>query len=335
MSSTLRERLVQTLSSKRARLMREKEHLDIADTSALLLHPNQFSITNPASPGGIHGNRKTRHTRHRVDLDEFGNGIGSELNKRKRKADDDIGSPVRDAGLSTPADRTKSYVAQQQNPPAYSIHSLFTDKELSHHARQAHIAAVHFLSISKRAEQASGAATNGNNTDVDESGGADGTGQEDNGTPATDMVRTASHNFHATRSTRTQGNFALNALADLSDKPAVRPNLPYGILASYNPKPNGVANPPPLMNDEIDDDTARMDRLHSKPLNWVDKSLIEELVKPLSGDGDGEAQNPNRFSLLHPDFPTEMGVHLYPLKGNDNMEMLGTGHNRSKKTRTG
>lgn len=308
--------------------MREKEHLDIADTSALLLHPNQFSITNPASPGGIHGNRKTRHTRHRVDLDEFGNGIG-ELNKRKRKADDDIGSPVRDAGLSTPAERTKSDV--QQNAPVYSINSLFTDKELSLYANQAHIATVHFLSTSRRADQASGAATNGNNTDADEGSGAgDGTGQEDNGTPATDMARTASQNFHATRSTRTQGNLALNALADLSDKPAVRPNLPYGILANYNPKPNGLTNPPPLMNEEIDDDTARIDRLSSKPPGWVDRNLIELLVGPVPED-DGPP-NPNRFSLLHPDFPTEMGIHLYPLKGNDSAEMLG---HRSKKTRTG
>jgi hypothetical protein len=324
---------VQTLSSKKAKLLREKEHLDIADTSSLLLHPNQFSVTNPASPGGIHGNRKTRHTRHRVDLDEFGNGIGGDLNKRKRKADDDM-SPVRDAGLATPAERTKSDVAQQQNAPVYSIHSLFTDKELSLHANQAHVATVHFLSTSKRAEQSSGAATNGNNTDADDgSGVGDGTGQEDNGTPTADMARTASHNFHATRSTRTQGNFALNALADLSDKPAVRPNLPYGILANYNPKPNGLTNPPPLMNEEIDDDTTRMDRLHAKPPSWVDRSLIELLVAPLPDDVDGVPQNPNRFSLLHPDFPTEMGVHLYPLKGSDSMEMVGS--HRSKKTRTG
>lgn len=313
--------------------MREKEHLDIADTSALLLHPSQFSITNPASPGGIHGNRKTRHTRHRVDLDEFGNGISGESNKRKRKADDDM-SPVRDAGLATPAERTKNDIAQQQNANVYSIHSLFTDKELSLHANQAHVATVHFLSTSKRGDQPSGAATNGNNTDADEGSGAgDGTGQEDNGTPATDMARTASHNFHATRSTRTQGNLALNALADLSDKPAVRPNLPYGILANYNPKPNGLTIPPPLMNEEIDDDTARIDRLHSKPPSWVDRSLIELLVAPFPDDVDGVPQNPDRFSLLHPDFPTEMGVHLYPLKGNDSFEMVG-GH-LSKKTRTG
>ncbi|KAI9934294.1 hypothetical protein ASPWEDRAFT_170080 [Aspergillus wentii DTO 134E9] len=343
LSSTLRERLVQTISGKKARLMREKEQLDIADTNALLLHPNQFSITNPASPGGIHGNRKTRHTRHRVDLDELGNGIGSEtFNKRKRKApEEDVGSPVRESGHAAPAERAKNYVAQQQQAPAYSMHSLFTDKELSAHANQAHVATVHFFSTSKRADQPSGAATNGNNTDVEEgSGVGDGTGQEDNGTPATDMIRTASQNFHATRSTRTHGNNALNALAELSDKPAVRPNLPYNILANYHARPNGNAPPlPPLMNEEVDDDCARMSLLHTKPAGWVDKSLIDLLIEPVPEDGDGSPQNPNRFNLLHPDFPSDMGIHLYPasngISNGKEPEPLGSsnGSERAKRTK--
>ncbi|KKK21730.1 hypothetical protein P175DRAFT_0508463 [Aspergillus ochraceoroseus IBT 24754] len=334
LSSTLRERLVQTLSGKRARLMREKEQLDIADTNALLLHPNQFSITNPASPGGLHGNRKTRHTRHRVDLDEFGNGIMSDhFNKRKRKApEDEVGSPVRDGAFSLPAERAKAQIAQQQHAPTYSINSLFTEKELGAHANQAHIATVHFFSTSKRADQPSGAATNGNNTDADEASGLDGTGAEDNGTPATDMARTASQNFHATRSTRTHGNHALNALAELSDKPAVRPNLPYNILANYHARPsnNGAPPLPPLMNEEVDDDWARMDRLHNKPQGHVDKGLVHLLVDPVPSEVDGVPQTPNRFNLLHPAFPTEMGMHLYPLRKD-----IGESHERTKKTRTG
>ncbi|PYH87740.1 deacetylase complex subunit Sds3 [Aspergillus ellipticus CBS 707.79] len=335
LSATLRERLVQTISGKRARLMREKEQLDLADTNALLLHPNQFSITNPASPGGIHGNRKTRHTRHRVDLDELGNGIMSEhFNKRKRKAaDEDVGSPVRDSGYN-PAERAKAQVAQQQHAPSYSINSLFTEKELSAHANQAHIATVHFFSTSKRADQPSGAATNGNNTDADEGSGVDGTGAEDNGTPATDMARTASQNFHATRSTRTHGNHALNALAELSDKPAVRPNLPYNILANYHARPsnNGAPPLPPLMNEEVDDDWARMDRLNNKPAGFVDRGLVQILVDNMQTDLDGVPQNPNRFSMLHPDFPTDMGMHLYPLSRD---VFDGASNERSKKTKLG
>ena len=62
MTNTIRERLVQNLSSKRARLLKDKEQLDIADTNALLLHPSQFSITNPVSPGGGPTSRKTPAT---------------------------------------------------------------------------------------------------------------------------------------------------------------------------------------------------------------------------------------------------------------------------------
>ncbi|KAN0083165.1 Sds3-like domain containing protein [Elaphomyces granulatus] len=320
LSSTLRERLVQAISGKKARLMREKEQLDIADTNALLLHPNQFSITHPSSPGGVHSNRKTRHTRHRVDLEELGNGIvGDHANKRKRKAplDDDAGSPGRD-GLSTPAERAKASLSQQQHAQTYNIHSLFTEKELTAHANHAHVAAVHFFSTSKRQEPVSGAATNGNNTDIEDVlMGGDGTGLEDDGTPATDMARTASQNFHATRSTRTQVNAGLNVLAELSDKPTTRPNLPYHILANYHARPNGNAPPlPPLMNEEIDDDCARVERLQTKSPGWIDKGLIEILVDPVPDETDGPPQNPDRFSMLHPDFLTDMGIHLYPVKSN-------------------
>lgn len=332
--------------------MREKEQLDIADTNALLLHPNQFSITNPASPGGIHGNRKTRHTRHRVDLDELGNGILSEIHRRKRKAaDDDVGSPVRDAGHLSPAARTKAYLSQQQHAPTYSIHSLFTEKELTAHANQAHVATVHFFAASRRENKQqqqqhhhhhhhnhhSGAGTNGNNTDADDASGVgDGTGQEDNGTPATDMVRTASQNFHATRSTRTHGNgSSLNPLAELSDKPATRPNLPYHILSNYHARPNSSAPPlPALMNEEIDDDCARMDRLQSRPAGWVDRNLVELLVEPFVNEVDGIPQNPDRFNMFHPDFPISSGMHLYPLRGGkEGDEMFGPAHDRKRQRR--
>lgn len=324
LSSTLRERLTQTISGKRSRLMREKEQLDIADTNALLLHPNQFSITNPASPGGLHSNRKTRHTRHRVDLDELGNGIVSELNKRKRKApEEEVGSPVRDAGGTTPAERSKAYLAQQ-SAPSYSMQSLFTDKELSAHANQAHVATVHFFSTSKRPDQGSGTVTNGNNTDAEET--PEGTGQEDNGTPtATDMMRTASHNFHVTRSTRgTAAHSALSALADLADKPATRPALPYQVLSNYQARPNGNAPPlTSLLNDEVDDDCARLERLNQKPQGWVDSSLIELVTAPLPTEQvDGHARNPDRFSSLHPDFPSVVGMQLQPARPHNGPEMF-------------
>jgi len=339
LSTTLRERLMQSISSKRSRLVREKEQLDIADTNALLFHPNQFSITNPASPGGLHSNRKTRHTRHRVDLDELGNGIVSELNKRKRKApEEDVGSPARDTGGTTPAERQKQYLAQQ-TVPTYSLHSLFTDKELSAHANQAHVATLHFFSTSKRTDPGSGAVTNGNNTDADDT--PEVTGLEDNGTPsATDMIRTASQNFHVTRSTRgTAAHSALSALAELADKPATRPALPYHVLSTYHARPNGNAPPlTSLLNDEVDDDCARFERLHSKPAGWIDSSLIELVAAPLPSDPvDGHPPSPERFNALHPEFPPSLGMHLQPARPHPGPEMFqSTGMERersSKRTR--
>ena len=335
---------MQSISSKRTRLMREKEQLDIADTNALLLHPNQFSITNPASPGGIGSNRKTRHTRHRVDLDDLGNGVISELNKRKRKApEEDVGSPVREtaAGGQMPAERTKAVFAQQ-SAPTYSINNLFTDKELSVHANQAHVAAVHFFSTSKRPDQASGAATNGNNTDAEDT--PDVPGNEDNGTPsATDMIRTASSNFHATRSTRgNAAHSALSALAELADKPATRPSLPYHILTNHTHRvPNNNSNAPALtslLNDEVDDDCARLERLQGKPLGWIDSNLIALISGPQAAEPvDGIPPYPVGLSSGHPDFLPEMGIQAQPVRSNPGVEMLpSTGMERersSKRTR--
>jgi hypothetical protein len=296
--------------------------MDISDTNALLLHPNQFTITNPASPGGLHGNRKTRHTRHRIGIDEFGSSM--DANKRKRKAaDDDIGSPSRD-GLSTPAERAKALAEKQQTDKTYSVNSLFTDKELALHANQAHIATAHFFSTSRNQEGV-GTAINGNNSDADD---ADSAAPGDDAATPTDMARTASQSYHATRSTRNQGNVGLNVLAELSDKPATRPNLPYHILANHNSRSNQSAPPlNPLMNDEIEDDISRMDRLQTKPHGWIDKGLIDTLTEPVVEEADGVPANADRFSLLHADFPADMGIKWYSFSGsgrnNNSYEMFG------------
>ncbi|KAK2761214.1 hypothetical protein FQN54_001735 [Arachnomyces sp. PD_36] len=331
MAATLRERLIQTVSQKRARLMREKEQLDIADTNALLLHPNQFSITNPSSPGGLQSNRKTRHTRHRVDMDEFGNGIVSEpirgkgAKKKAPVADDDLGSPVRDGGATTPAERAK--ILQQQAPPTYSLNSLFTDKELAMNSNTAHVATAHFFSVSKKANNQGGRlASQGPNIDGDETPG-DGTGQEDNNaTPgAPDMERTASQNFHATRSTRGQGGTAaLNLLGELADKTAARPPLPYFTLNNYPGRVNNNHVPPPstLMPEEIDDDMAKIERLmNSKPQGWIDKGLLDQVLPENYSIEEGSLLG--GAGSLDLRFPIRMDVHLVPLKRSGGSSVLG------------
>ncbi|KAK2745574.1 hypothetical protein FQN57_003699 [Myotisia sp. PD_48] len=317
LTETIRERLVQSISHRKNRLMREKEQLDVADTNALLLHPNQFSITNPASPGGAQSNRKTRHTRHRLDVDEFGNGVANEpVNKRKRKImDEDFDSPNRDGGPSTPADRARAKLTHHQNAGAYSILSLFTEKELAMHSNTAHVAAVHFLSASKRARQAANQLANGQAGDKDDlSGSGDGSSQEDGTPAAAEMERSASQNVHATRSTRTNGAGALNLLGDLTDKNVSRPNLPYYILGNYHQRPNGSSNaptPPALMPEEIEDDIARIERLsNTKPAGWTDRRLVNNLIESLIEPKTSSPTIAPKVGSLHPDFPPTMDVHL-------------------------
>jgi len=304
LADTLRQRLVQQLSSRKQRLMREKEQLDIADTNTLLLHPSQFSITNPSSPGsGGHTNRKTRHTRHRIDMEELGNGLAPEgVNKRKRKAlDDEPGSPLRD-GISTPAERARAKVQAHQTAPLYSINTLFTEKELNLQSHQAHIATRHFFSTSK-----GGAQTNGTDLrDKDqEFGQSSGSGDESNpededGLAAPGMERTASQNFHVTRSTRnTGGQTRLDILSDVAI--ANRPQLPYATLHNYQPR-NGAALPAvsQLIQEEVEEDQEKLRALFNEPSGFMDEKLVEEALKPAS----------HTRSTLAPDWPTYLDVHL-------------------------
>ncbi|KAI1185653.1 Sds3-like-domain-containing protein [Nemania serpens] len=131
LSDTLRDRLINNIMSKKYRLTKEKEAIDISDGSALLLHPNQFSLTNPASPGGPHGKRNTRLRREMEELPGF-----SDNKKRKRHAIDEDGSPAParrgDTSNATPfwqSDRIRTL--RRGSGPVYSLDKLFTDKELS------------------------------------------------------------------------------------------------------------------------------------------------------------------------------------------------------------
>lgn len=268
--------------------MKEKEQLDIADTNALLLHPSQFSITNPASPGGNHTSRKTRTTRHRGDQEETN---GTE-NKRKRKVDDE--SPSRN-GHTTPADRAKAAHVTHQTDKLYSINQLFTDKELNFQSHQAQIAARHFFSTSHKEGE-----TNGISKKVqDES--ENETDKEDE-LEAPGMERTASQNVHVTRSTRNIGGMAgLNILSDLAEKAATRPALPYATLHTHQTK-NGTVLPPVsrLMQEELEEDSLKIAQLKTVPDGQVDHKAIEEALKPVTSER----------STLAPDWPVYLQMQL-------------------------
>ncbi|KIW20340.1 hypothetical protein PV08_00915 [Exophiala spinifera] len=298
MTSTLRERLFQSLSHKRQRLMKEKEQLDIADTNALLLHPSQFSITNPGSPGGTHTSRKTRFTRHREQEDL--NGAG-EMHKRKRKqVDDDVGSPSRN-GNSTPLDR-KGNATSNQTAPVYSIHSLFTDKELNFQSHQAQIAARHFFTTSRKEGEASNTRKRGKDDNGKRAGSEDSGSSDEEELEAPEMERSASHNVHVTRSTRTIGGMSgLNALSDLAEKAATRPALPYATLHTHQGR-QGTFLPQPsrLLAEELEEDLFKIAQIESQPKGQVDRKAIDEALKPLS----------ESRSNLAPDWPVYLDVHL-------------------------
>ncbi|KAI9673802.1 MAG: hypothetical protein M1829_003920 [Trizodia sp. TS-e1964] len=148
LSQSLKDRLIHAIVLRKARLLKEKEALDISDRNALLLNANQYSILNPSSPGGgALNNRKTRNTRHRpAEVEEMGSGIDAG-HKRKRKIavleENDIGSPGPSGDISTTAtaaaaghasphrSQNAKNSAVQFEAPIYSIERLFSDKELS------------------------------------------------------------------------------------------------------------------------------------------------------------------------------------------------------------
>ncbi|KAL2759702.1 hypothetical protein ACRALDRAFT_1054290 [Sodiomyces alcalophilus JCM 7366] len=210
LANTLRDRLINTVTSRKYRLQKEKEALEISDSSALLLHPNQFSMTNPGSPGGAHGKRATRLRKDVDDLSGY-----SDSKKRKRGPGDDDGSPVPSRRLLDPNTTTplwqneKLRFSAKHNGPAYSIEKLFTEKELSMTRHQASLAAHKYILKNK---VYSNGATSPNGSDSGENDGSEQDGVESMSAPM--MERTTSH---TTRSSRAAVNQSLLEAAEASN----------------------------------------------------------------------------------------------------------------------
>ncbi|KAI9815576.1 MAG: hypothetical protein M1832_005437 [Thelocarpon impressellum] len=303
LSRTLRERLVQSVAQRKARLMREKEQLDIADSNALLLHPTQFSITNPASPGGLPHNRKTRHTRHRPgDGDDAAGADGSHKRKRKVAADDnDVGSPgpavrAMDTGTASPYRDTRArLVAGQSEAPLYSIERLFTEKELAMHLNHAHVAAHnYFAELKNHGPGGDAAAAHAAPRADDEDGTAsaeaatahEADGDDEAALAAPEMERAANQSHHATRSTRNgaASASALNLLGDVavSEKNAgLAASAPIILPSTFITKTGLAPPPPPLSSEEADEDVARIQRLVRAPAGTTDQRLLDDLCAPL------------------------------------------------------
>ncbi|PSN60960.1 hypothetical protein BS50DRAFT_161461 [Corynespora cassiicola Philippines] len=290
LAATIRERLTASIQQRTTRLRREKEQLDLSDSNAMLLHPNQFSIGNPASPGGPQAPRKTRRTGHKFgDAEDLATATE---NKRKRKLFEDnendspgpsgrnlelgIGSPFREAKART--------VHAQFEASAYSLERLFTEKELNMAMNQASTAASHFFAKMKNAETSQQeAATNGAN-------GANGDHASENGEPgdpeadsdeqpgAVEMTRQVSSNPHATRgATRS----ALNPTSIANGQLPFIYNPPFVLDAKVFQKQNASAPPPPpLAAQDVEQDLKLMLR-DARPDDELNEKLLQAAVNPV------------------------------------------------------
>lgn len=259
LSSTVRDRLINTITNKKFRLSKEKEALEISDASALLLHPNQFSINNPASPGGTHGKRTTRLRREIEEMPGF-----SENKKRKRNGNDDDGSPAPqrrtlDANGITPVWQNDRLRFGKMTGPVYSIDKLFTDRELSMTYNHASLAAHKYMLRHKSKDGLASSPSESGPDDHEEV--EDGT---DSAPSAPVMERQVSHATRSTRGGAQNANFydnkvlGLEALANLElpgnleRLDAQEPKLPPIVPAPYNKaKPmTDSSGPAPLTADD-------------------------------------------------------------------------------------
>lgn len=214
LADQLRNRLINSVTGRKLKLNKDKDIESIAETNALLMHPNQFTITNPSSPGGVLGKRATRHRR---DVDDLPGMI--DPHKRKRRAIEDTGSPApnrgRENGSSTPMWSTEQ-IARATNKgnedPLYTIDKLFTEKELTMTYNQAAMAAHKYI-VTHRYHQPGSV----NGSDEDSSAEAEvGEEMDMEGHESPPSAPAMDRQFsHATRSTRgaagLTGSYPLNS----------------------------------------------------------------------------------------------------------------------------
>ena len=293
---TLRRRLISNLKSRKSALQKEKEKLDIADTNALLYHPNQFSLNNGASPGGPQSNRKTRHTRHRLEVDDLDTTSSNYKKKRKALADADSGSPAPPGREVEPANAFKEASEKleyhQVAAPIYSLDRLFMQKELDSNLQLATCEVVEDLKRRKLNKDSTtninpiiGINVDSSDTEANTEAGAglDGAA-EDMFLGAPEMERTAtSASQHLTRSTRgliplkrTSGPEGLGNLAGRASGAAFIGNCSL----KEKKREDDYNRAPPLSDLEADDDIAVMkaateDQEAGKPNPLLVESAVE------------------------------------------------------------
>jgi hypothetical protein len=271
--------------------------LDIGDSNALLLHPNQFGITNPSSPGGT-GKRYTRGTGRRgADPDDPASMVQEKSRKRQRLFEEveDLSpapGPSRnmDLGSGSPFRNAKSKIAwHQQEAPAYSVDRLFTEKELAMTMNNAGMAAQHFL-MKQHAQlngPANGNGTNGNHAEIYDGGasgiphGNDVDVDDDGALDAPGMERMVSQTHHATRGT-TRALAGLAAVASGEIPSSLSSIIPTFIPAVIGSKANSApVQVTGLSASEIDQDLSIMLR-DTNGEDALNDRLLERAIAPQS-----------------------------------------------------
>ncbi|KAF1834372.1 hypothetical protein BDW02DRAFT_569165 [Decorospora gaudefroyi] len=304
LAGTIRERLAASIQQRTNKLKREKEQLDLSDSNAMLLHPSQFSIGNPASPGGPQAPRKTRRTGHKFgDAEEI---AAASEHKRKRKLfeDQDNDSPgpsgrAVEMGAGSPFREAKARTIHAQfESAAYSLDRLFTEKELNMAMNQATTAASHFFAKMKHTEAtpqeaATNGQTNGANGDhASENGDTMDQDQDSDDIPgASDMVRQLSSNPHATRgATRS----ALNPTAAIvsGQIPPFIYNPPFVLDAKIFQKINAQAPPPPSLSAQDVEQDLRLMLREAQPDDELNEKLLQAACNPVKAR-DYQVQPPS------------------------------------------
>ncbi|KAF4510853.1 hypothetical protein G6O67_002712 [Ophiocordyceps sinensis] len=259
LNTTMRDRLINQMNTKKTRLSKEKEAFEISDTNALLLNSAQFSLTNPGSPGGHAGKRSTRN---RKDADES-HAYGGDK-KRKRNGGDEEGSPAPtrrtlEANVTTPYWQSeKARTEARKEGAVYNIASLFTEKELAMHYNASALAAHNYILRHR---------VNGSTSspEASDSGFGDndvGEGEAPPTAPA--MERQVSHATRSTRGAANQslvddkglaveglGSPELAANLEILHTPECHPRMPQALPAQYIKTPLKGSEPsaPGMLSD--------------------------------------------------------------------------------------
>lgn len=288
LSKTLRDRLINSITMKKNRLAKDKDNVEIGESSAALLHPSQYGHNNPASPGGIHGKRASRHRRDAEEVPSL------EGNKRKRRTDiDDSPAPTRqrlENGTSTPLwfSEKQAMFAKQLDSPLFSIEKLFTEKELALTYNTACIAAhnhmVRHPPFTDDLDSPPNGKSDSSSDQEKATNGVDGPEAEEAESPPGGAAMERQYS-HATRSTRANyvTGLGIDALADINAPgnfqaltkqiPKLPPFLSYGTTKIYS-RGEASNSPAPLPFDDVQ---AELDLIRRARLYNAEKGLGSNL----------------------------------------------------------